>query len=118
MLHLQGGGDKLSYPGEPQDAEDLDEPEELSPASLPADVAGGPDDDPGVEEEAEVDQLDEDDDALLVDEDGVGEVGPWLGRFLRAQVAVVFTNLGSDWSTHCQRSLSALLCHKDTTQGT
>ena len=74
MLDLQGGGDQLSYPGEAEEAEDLDEPEELWPASLPAAVAGRPDDDPGVEEEAEVGELDDDDDALLVDEARGGEV--------------------------------------------
>ena len=40
MLHLQSGGEKLSYPGEAEQAEDLDEAQELH--SLPAlpDAAG------------------------------------------------------------------------------
>ena len=75
MLHLQGGGDQLSYPGEAQEAEDLHEPEELLPASLlVAVVGGGPDDVPGVEEEEEVGELDDDDDTLLVDKGWGGKV--------------------------------------------
>ena len=42
VLHIQGSGHQLGYPGEAEETEDLDEPEELSSASLLAAVAAGP----------------------------------------------------------------------------
>ena len=53
----------------------------------------GPDAEAGVEEEAEVGQLDQDDEALLVEELRGAEVGPGLGGSLRAEVAVVLPHL-------------------------
>ena len=46
-----------------------------------------------MEEEAEVGQLDQDDEALLVEELRGAEVGPGLRGSLRAEVAVVLPHL-------------------------
>ena len=56
-------------------------------------VCSAPDDEPGVEEEGEVGQLDQDDDALLVDELWRAEVGPGSSCSLRPEIAPVFANL-------------------------
>ena len=46
-----------------------------------------------MEEEGEVGQLDQDDDALLVDELWRAEVGPGSSCSLRPEIAPVFANL-------------------------
>ena len=96
MLCVQSCGDELADPGEAEDEEDPDEGDHLAgqlPPLLSLTSVGGAVSDTNMNQEQSVDDHGDEEDALLVDEDGGGEVGDSISPILGAQVTIVDTHL-------------------------